>query len=142
MKNQFTMKLLANTANEAFARSTVTAFCVPLNPNMEQVNEIKTAVSEAITNSIVHAYDNRPNCFIELSVSIDGEKVVINIKDDGCGIADVSKAMEPFYTTKPDEERSGMGFTLMNSFMDELKVESCPQKGTSVTMVKIIRQEE
>lgn len=142
MKNEFSMRLLAITANEAFARSTVTAFCVPLNPNMEQINEIKTAVSEAVTNCIVHGYDNRPDCFIDLSVRIDGEKVVINIKDEGCGISDVTRAMEPFYTTKPEQERSGMGFTLMDSFMDSLQVVSRPGEGTCVTMVKVIRQEE
>lgn len=138
--NVFEMKLKAISANEAFARSCVAAFCVQLNPTIEEINDIKTAVSEAVTNSIVHGYESDANKYIDLRVIIgDNKDVQISVKDNGKGIADVEKAMEAFYTTKPEQERSGMGFTLMQTFMDEVEVNSAPDKGTEVIMTKYLR---
>ncbi len=142
MNNEFTLKLPAITQNEAFARSTVAAFCVELNPSLEQINDIKTAVSEAVTNCIVHAYRGRSDGQIEMRVCLENGGVAILIRDEGCGIADVEQAMQPFYTSMPEQERSGMGFMLMRTFMDDVQVESDPAKGTTVRMRKQIRTED
>ncbi len=142
MNNEFTLKLPAITQNEAFARSTVAAFCVELNPSLEQINDIKTAVSEAVTNCIVHAYRGRSDGQIEMRVCLENGGVAILIRDEGCGIAVVEQAMQPFYTSMPEQERSGMGFTLMRTFMDDVQVESDPAKGTTVRMRKQIRTED
>ena len=137
MMNAFEMKLKAISANEGFARSCVAAFCVQLNPTIEEINDIKTAVSEAVTNSIVHGYESDADKYIDLRVVIgDSKDIQISISDSGKGIADIKKAMEAFYTTKPEQERSGMGFTLMQTFMDEIQVKSAPDKGTEVIMTK------
>ena len=138
--NRFDMKLSAISSNEAFARSCVAAFCVSLNPTIEEINDIKTAVSEAVTNSIVHGYEGDESQYIDLSVAIDGNNTaIITVSDNGRGIEDIDKAMEPFFTTKPEQERSGMGFTLMRTFMDDVAVTSSADRGTTVTMTKIIR---
>lgn len=142
MNNYFNLELPAITENEAFARSTVAAFCIALNPSLEQINDIKTAVSEAVTNCIVHAYRERKDGKIYMQVGIENNALSILIRDDGCGIADVTQAMQPFYTTMPEQERSGMGFTVMRTFMDEVEVHSQPNQGTTVRMRKTIRTED
>ena len=129
----------AVSENEAFARNTVAAFCVALDPTVDQINDIKTAVSEAVTNSIVHAYPSGENNKITVVTTIDDESVHIVVSDEGIGIDNIENAMQPFYTTKPEQERSGMGFTVMESFMDELKVEPNTPNGTVVSMTKTIR---
>lgn len=140
--NYFEMKIKAISSNESFARSSVAAFALSLNPTLEEINDIKTAVSEAITNSVVHAYDGIECGEIFLKVVIKDNVMEIIISDNGVGIEDVEKALVPFYTTKPDEERSGMGFTLMQSFMDSVSVTSKKGEGTTVVMVKTILEKE
>lgn len=139
--NRFTMKLLAKTGNEGFARSSVSAFCLELNPSLEEINDIKTAVSEAVTNCIVHAYGGKEDKYIDISVSLEDQKAEIIIEDRGCGIADVDKAVQPFFTTKPEQERSGMGFTLIQTFMDKVEIISQKDKGTKVVMQKQIKKD-
>ena len=127
----------ASTQIESFARSSVAAFCTLLNPTLEQINDIKTAVSEAVANCVIHAY-GRGDGQIELDVQLYEEGVRITVSDTGCGIADVTEAMQPFFTGRPNEERSGMGFTLMQAFMDEVSVTSEVGVGTTVTMCKTL----
>ena len=123
--------------NESFARTAVSCFALSLNPSVSQIADIKTAVSEAVTNSIVHAYPNEKGD-IRIETEINEGKIHIKIIDFGVGIDNVNQALEPFYTTKPDDERSGMGFTIMKSFMDDIKVESKVGSGTVIYMVKNI----
>lgn len=137
--NIMKLEFLSKSTNEGFARVAVASFVSQLDPTIEELSEIKTAVSEAVTNSIVHAYDDELG-MISISAQIKGDMVTIQIKDKGKGIADINKAKEPLYTTKPDLERSGMGFTIMESFMDKLVVKSELNKGTSVTMNKRIKK--
>lgn len=137
--NSMKLEFLSKSTNEGFARVAVAAFVSQLDPTVEELSEIKTAVSEAVTNSIVHAYEDRLGV-IAIAVSIKGETVTIQIKDKGKGIENIEKAKEPLFTTKPDLERSGMGFTIMESFMDKLTVKSAPGKGTTVTMSKRIKK--
>ncbi len=139
--NKFSMRLLSKTGNEGFARSVVSAFCLELNPSIEEINDIKTAVSEAVTNCIVHAYNSQEDKYIQLSVSLEDEKAEIIIEDEGCGIDDVDKAMQPFFTTKPEQERSGMGFTLIQTFMDKVEIKSQKNKGTRVIMQKDFKKD-
>ncbi len=135
MTNFMELTLPAINTNEAFARSVVAAFCAHLNPTVDQLSDVKTAVSEAVTNCIVHGYDGIDGGLIRIRARIEGDTVHIEISDDGVGIADVDKARQPFFTTKPDSERSGMGFTVMESFMDDVKIQSCG-RGVSVFMSK------
>ena len=138
--NKFEMRLSALSENESFARSCVAAFCLPLDPSIDEINDVKTAVSEAVTNCIVHAYKGARDKYIDMSVTAEeGGKLTVAISDSGCGIEDVEQALQPFYTTKSDEERSGMGFTIMKTFMDELLVTSQKGRGTQVSMTKYIR---
>ena len=137
--NIMKLEFLSKSTNEGFARVAVASFVSQLDSIIEELSEIKTAVSEAVTNSIVHAYDDELG-MISISAQIKGDMVTIQIKDKGKGIADINKAKEPLYTTKPDLERSGMGFTIMESFMDKLVVKSELNKGTSVTMSKRIKK--
>lgn len=123
--------------NEGFARVAVAAFLTQLNPTFEEVADVKTAVSEAVTNAIIHGYENEIHK-ISIFCCAKENTMEITVKDQGRGIADIRKAMQPMYTTKPELERSGMGFSFMEAFMDELEVESTPGKGTSVKMKKII----
>lgn len=136
-ENEVTLTFSSVSQNEAFARSAVAAFCVAANPSLEEINDIKTAVSEAVTNCIVHAYGKKAG-LVSVGVGIIGDSVVITVSDNGVGIENVDKAMQPFFTTKPEQERSGMGFTVMETFMDELVVESKATGGTKVTMTKKI----
>ena len=141
--NEMKCAFLSCSANESFARTTVAAFVAQLDPTIEEISDIKTAVSEAVTNCIVHAYrDNLGEISITTRI-FENQKVVIRIRDRGCGIEDVKQAMEPLYTTAGGE-RSGLGFSVMESFMDRLRVTSRVQKGTTVTIEKYIsrRQKE
>ena len=137
MKGQNFVKLEfpARSANEGFARAAAAAFASQMDPTLEELGDIRTAVSEAVTNAIVHAYPNRIGTVQMRLRILDGNTLEIVIKDKGCGISDVKRAMEPMYSTGGDE-RSGMGFTIMSSFMDGLRVKSVPGKGTTVTMAK------
>ena len=132
--------LAAHSKNEAFARSTVCAFAAELDPTLEQISDIKTAVSEAVTNSIIHGYGRDAERIVYISVALYSGRIEICVRDEGVGIEDIDAAMQPFFTTRPEEERSGMGFTLMDSFMDELRVESSLNGGTKVFMVKRIEK--
>ena len=137
MKGQNYIKLdfPAQSANEGFARAAAAAFAVQMDPTLEELGDIKTAVSEAVTNAIVHAYPDTIG-LVQMRLRIlDGNVLEIRVSDRGCGIGDISRAMEPMYSTG-GEERSGMGFTIMSSFTDALRVKSAPGKGTSVTMAK------
>lgn len=136
MKNVMNLQFSALSQNESFARVAVAAFIAQLDPTMDELTEIKTVVSEAVTNSIIHGYDNDPNGIVYISVSIEDNIVKMSIKDTGIGIANVEEARQPLYTTKPDLERSGMGFTIMENFMDEVEVLTQPGKGTEVRLIK------
>lgn len=137
MTNEMKLEFDSRSANEAFARVTVASFMTQLNPTLEEVSDVKTAVSEAVTNAIIHGYENHVNK-IQIFAGIEGRTLRLEISDRGVGIPDVKKAMEPLFTTKPELERSGMGFSFMEAFMDEVIVESEPGKGTVVKMKKII----
>ena len=141
MKNQIEIKFKSLPENEAFARTCVSAFCLQLNPTLDEIGDIKTAVSEAVTNCVVHAYPNRVG-EITMQLRIEDNKIHIVIKDNGVGIANIEEALTPFYTTKPDEERSGMGFTVMDSFMDSLNVRHNGAKGLVVEMSKRIENKQ
>lgn len=135
--NSFCLTMLSKSSNEAFARSAVTAFITQLDPTLEEMSDIKTAVSEAVTNCIVHGYkDTIGKIYITVQIYPDN-LVMIKIRDNGCGIENVEKAMEPLFTTAGGE-RAGLGFAVMESFMDNLKVKSVMGKGTTVTMKKKI----
>ena len=135
MINEMSIIFDAISTNEGFARVAVAAFVTHLDPTVEEMADIKTAVSEAVTNCIIHGYENRGGK-IYIHCTIENGVLYIEIKDKGVGIEDVEKAMEPLYTSKPELERSGMGFSFMEAFMDELEVESTPSKGTTVKMQK------
>lgn len=140
MKAINTMKLCfdSRSANEAFARTAVASFVCQLDPNVEELTDVRTAVSEAVTNSIVHGYrESIKKVYITASIYPDNH-VVIKIKDNGCGIEDIPRAMEPMFTTCPSEERAGLGFAVMESLMDKVKVLSHPGKGTTVVLEKYI----
>lgn len=141
MKNQVEIKFKSLPENEAFARTCVSAFCLQLNPTLDEIGDIKTAVSEAVTNCVVHAYPDRVG-EITMLLSRDYNKIHIVIKDNGVGIANIEEALTPFYTTKPNEERSGMGFTVMDSFMDSLIVKHNGTKGLIVEMSKRIESKQ
>jgi stage II sporulation protein AB (anti-sigma F factor) len=134
--NKMSLKFLSVSENEPFARSCVQAFCLPLNPTVTELNDVKTAVSEAVTNCIVHAYPNKSG-YVYIEAETFFNRIHIKITDEGSGIEDVAKAVEPFFTTKPEDERSGMGFTVMKAFMDDVKVLSHKGEGTVVEMTKI-----
>lgn len=141
MENTNEMKLVFDSrpVNEGLARVAVAAFCTQLNPTLEEVADIKTAVSEAVTNCIIHGYEGEIHK-IEVSCRLRGRELFVDVSDQGRGIGDVAKAMEPMFTTKPEKDRSGMGFTFMEAFMDEISVESQIGKGTTVHMKKMIRR--
>lgn len=135
--NYMKMEIPARSENESFVRVVVAAFAARLDPTLEELNEVKTAVSEAVTNCIIHAYDNEEG-IIMITVLLDGNKLSLEIEDYGKGIMDIDQAREPLYTEKPELERAGMGFSIMENFMDELFVESVPGKGTRVTMIRTL----
>lgn len=135
--NEMVVEFSSVAQNESFARMVVAAFITGTNPTLEEVSDVKTAVSEAVTNSIIHGYENMDG-MVRIKASVTNRKVYIEITDYGKGIEDVEKAMEPMYTTKPSEERSGMGFSFMEAFMDKLEVLSTYGEGTVVKMWKEI----
>ena len=134
------MTLPAINGNEGFARAAVAAFCAPLSPTLEQINDIKTAVSEAVTNAIIHAYPEGSG-EINVEVTISDESVItVKVTDQGTGMSDIEEAKKPFFTTKSSEEHSGMGFTIMEAFMDKLEIVSEKGRGTCVTMQKDLKK--
>ena len=137
MKNKVKLYFSSVSENEAFARNTIASFILPLNPTLSEISDVKTAVSEAVTNAIVHGYPDSVG-EIEISAEIDGSFIHIEISDDGVGIDDLQSALEPYYSTKFECERSGMGFTIMKTFMDEVSVTSRKNTGTKVIMSKKI----
>ena len=140
-KNEMKLEFISKSNNEAFARISVAAFVAQLDPTIEEISDIKTAVSEAVTNSIVHGYEDTIGV-ITLICKVHEDEISIEISDSGKGIEDIDMAKQPLYTTRPNLERSGMGFTIMESFMDELQVESVLGIGTKVTMKKKIKKTE
>ena len=140
--NYMTLEFPSKSSNESFARTAVACFAAQLDPNLEELGDIRTAVSEAVTNCIVHAYRDTVG-EIQIKVEIlDTAWVRISVRDRGCGIEDVRRAREPLYTTDREGERSGMGFTVMESFTDGVRVSSKPGRGTTVTMVKVLSELE
>lgn len=137
--NHMKMQIPAYGKNESLARNVVAGFTVECSPTVSEINDIKTAVSEAVTNAVVHAYgaESESN-LIEICADIDDSVLTVSVRDFGRGIENVEEAREPFFTTKPDDERSGMGFTIIETFMDEMSVESRLGEGTTVTMRKRI----
>lgn len=133
--NEMMIEFDSRSCNEGFARVAVAAFCTQMNPTLEEVADLKTAISEAITNAIIHGYDNEVHK-IRIECKIAGHDLYVTVIDHGKGIPDVKKAMEPLYTTRPELERSGMGFAFMEAFMDEIAVVSQPGVGTEVHMKK------
>jgi stage II sporulation protein AB (anti-sigma F factor) len=138
-KQQNHMKVCfdARSVNEGFARMTAAAFLMEMNPTLEEVEDVKTAVSEAVTNAVVHGCTDEEEQ-VELECTQEQNRITVVVRDRGIGIADIEQAMQPFYTSKPQQERTGMGFAFMEAFMDEVHVESAPGAGTTVTMVKYI----
>ncbi len=137
MKQEMRLEFDSIPSNEAFARVVVAAFLTRLNPTMEEVADIKTAISEAVTNAIIHGYQNEVHKIV-IEASIEGDLLEVSIQDFGVGISDVKRAIQPLYTTRRDLERSGMGFVFMEAFMDSMKVESEVGEGTKVIMTKKI----
>ena len=142
MENSIKVILPAISRNEALARSIIAFFAVELNPTIDELGDIKTDVSEAVTNCIVHGYPNDKSGDIELYAEINDETLHIEISDSGVGIPDINAARQPFFTTSEGEERSGMGFTIMESFMDSMEIESIVGLGTKITMSKKIKPKE
>ncbi|MGA9226217.1 MAG: anti-sigma F factor [Mesobacillus sp.] len=136
MKNEMNLQFSALSQNESFARVTVAAFIAQLDPTLDELTEIKTVVSEAVTNSIIHGYENDAHGMVYISVLLQDGTVEMLIKDEGIGISDIDEAMQPLYTSKPELERSGMGFTIMENFMDEVQVRSEPGFGTEIRLKK------
>lgn len=144
-ENRIHMKFPAITENERMARMMAAAVLTGMNPTMEELDDVKTAVSEAVTNSIIHAYEGRKDkmeCQVEVTYIKNEKEIEVQVLDHGRGIADIKQAMEPLFTTKPKEERSGMGFSFMEAFMDEVTVTSSAGEGTKVVMRKIIGKQE
>ncbi|HEY2421977.1 MAG TPA: anti-sigma F factor [Neobacillus sp.] len=139
MKNEMKLDFSALSQNESFARVTVAAFIAQLDPTMDELTEIKTVVSEAVTNAIIHGYENNSNGIVHIQASIEGSLIELSIKDDGIGISDVEEARQPLFTTKPELERSGMGFTIMENFMDVVEVHTQPGRGTEVRLRKHLK---
>lgn len=134
--NKIVLEMESKSQNESYARVAVAAFVAQLDPTVEEISDIKTAVSEAVTNSIIHGYEGKEDCIIRIEVCLCGNETKITIIDYGKGIKDIKQAMEPLYTSRPDLERSGMGFTVMESFMDNIEVYSTEGKGTKIVLFK------
>ncbi|RLL48153.1 anti-sigma F factor [Oceanobacillus piezotolerans] len=136
MKNEMVVEFSSRSENESFARVTVAAFITQLDPTMEEITEIKTVVSEAVTNAIIHGYNNEPDHMVYIKCTINNGDIELVIKDNGAGIDDLDKAREPLYTSKPELERSGMGFTIIENFMDSIEITSSPSEGTTLHLTK------
>lgn len=141
ISNKVTITFEAKSANESFARVAVAAFAAQLNPTLEEIADIKTAVSEAVTNAIIHGYEDCEG-MVRVECALQGRTVTVIVSDQGRGIEDIPRAMEPLFTTRPDLDRSGMGFAFMEEFMDEVEVTSAPGQGTTVRMSRKIREEK
>ncbi|MCP3772521.1 anti-sigma F factor [Paenibacillus sp. MZ04-78.2] len=141
-RNIMTLKFASRSENESFARVTVAAFVSQLDPTLDELTDIKTVVSEAVTNSIIHGYDNRPNGMVTITAELEGDTVFITVTDDGAGIEDLDLAKQPLYTSKPELERSGMGFTIMENFMDAIEVTTTLGTGTTIRMKKRIESKK
>ncbi|WP_433620061.1 anti-sigma F factor [Paenibacillus cellulositrophicus] len=141
-RNFMTLQFAAKSENESFARVTVAAFISQLDPTMDELSDLKTVVSEAVTNSIIHGYDSDPEGIVTITAEIVGDTVTLTVEDRGRGIEDLELAKQPLYTSKPELERSGMGFTIMENFMDEFEVSSEPGSGTSIKMKKRIESKK
>ena len=137
-RNEMETQFLSLPENESFARVVIAAFAVQLSPTVSEIADLKTAVSEAVTNAIVHGYEGTRGLVTMRCMIDERSTMIVEISDEGRGIPDVDQAMEPFFTTRPEQERSGMGFAVMQTFMDDLEVESTPGKGTTVRMKKRI----
>lgn len=139
--NEMKLTIPSKSQNEAFARGVVSAFVMNLDPTVNELSDLKTAVSEAVTNCVVHGYRRgEGQIYIKGKITADG-KVTISVRDRGCGIEDIKKAMEPLFTTAPDEDRAGLGFAVMQSFCDRVRVRSKPGVGTTVTLEKLLGHE-
>ena len=136
--NEMQLEFLSKSNNESFARVTIAAFASQMDPTLEEITDIKTAVSEAVTNAIIHGYEEGMG-YVEMTAYIYPGKLVIEVSDKGKGIEDIEKACQPLYTSKPELERSGMGFTVMETFMDKVEVISGINQGTKVKMIKYIK---
>ena len=140
ISNRMRLKFDAKSVNESFARMVVMAFMADMNPTMDELEDVKTAVSEAVTNAIIQGYNDESKQ-VGLACVREGQKLTVIVEDQGVGIPNVEEARQPFYTTKPEQERSGMGFAFMEAFMDEIQVESVLGEGTCVTMTKYIARD-
>lgn len=139
MKNYAKVSFSANSVNEAFARMVVMGFMVDMNPTMDELTDVKTAVSEAVTNAIIHGYEEDSSKAVEMVCMRENEKLTVIVEDYGVGIENIEDARQPFFTTKADMERSGMGFVFMETFMDEVQIASEPGRGTRIQMIKYIK---
>ncbi len=139
VENEMRLQFKSLSQNEAFARAVAGAFITPLNPTLEQLTDVRTAISEAVTNAIIHGYGNGDG-IVTLTGTIKGGTCTFTVSDEGVGISDVEQARQPFFTSHPELERSGMGFTVMETFMDEVSVETGLGRGTSVIMTKTLRE--
>jgi stage II sporulation protein AB (anti-sigma F factor) len=142
MDNEITVTMRALSQNEAFARVAVAALAAQLDPLVSDINDVRTAVSEAVTNAIIHGYDGDGSKYVTLKAGLEGGGIYIEVSDGGRGIEDIDKAREPLFTSKPDAERSGLGFTVMEAFMDDVRVLSKPGEGTTVIMKKWLRGQD
>lgn len=138
--NKMEIRFLSKSVNESFARVAVTSFAAQLDPTIDEITDIKTAISEAVTNAIVHGYQGNEDNMVEIRCKLEGRELTVEVEDKGIGIEDIEKARQPLYTTNPDNERSGMGFTMMETFMDSLEIYSEKNNGTRVVMKKKIRE--
>lgn len=138
MRNEMNLQFSALSQNESFARVTVAAFITQLDPTLDELTEIKTVISEAVTNAIIHGYENNPEGIVYISVVLEEQTVTLTIRDEGIGIVDLEEAMQPLFTSKPDLERSGMGFTIMENFMDHCEVISSINEGTTIKVKKYL----
>ncbi|MCG7375638.1 anti-sigma F factor [Paenibacillus sp. ACRSA] len=141
-RNFMNLQFAAKSENESFARVTVAAFISQLDPTMDELSDLKTVISEAVTNSIIHGYNNNPEGVVSIQAEIREDMITIIVEDCGEGIEDLELAKQPLYTSKPELERSGMGFTIMENFMDEFEVSSEPGRGTSIKMKKRIESKK
>ncbi|MEI7024623.1 anti-sigma F factor [Paenibacillus sp. y28] len=140
--NHMSLQFASKSENESFARVAVAAFISQLDPTLDELTDLKTVVSEAVTNAIIHGYNNREDGIIRIEARIEGDVILLSIEDFGSGIEDVEEARQPLFTSKPELERSGMGFTIMENFMDELEIVTAPGQGTTVRMVKRIESKK
>lgn len=141
-RNFMTLQFAAKSENESFARVTVAAFMSQLDPTLDELTDMKTVISEAVTNAIIHGYENDSSGVITITAQIEGDMMTVSVEDRGRGIDNLEQARQPLYTSKPELERSGMGFTIMENFMDKIEIETVPGSGTKVTMVKRIENKK